>query len=1230
MALRISLALLGITLMASAQTDEYVVKWTQTPPTVDGRLGDPCWRKASPGPPLYTTGGANETAKNPTSVQMLMDNEALYVLVDAATAPGKAPAAVQRPHDGKTWNDDSIELFVLDAFTHQDYCHLTFNALGSRMDAKHVSDLQPDQYTTWNPEWQVVTAPREGGWSAEAVVPWEAFGRKSAPPAGWVWRTKIGCMAQGYQNSMWPRNDSNGFHNPACWGYLVFRDSNLADNPGLEDGIPQTGAPRGWLYAYHATEGKGECRVTGEAAASGKYAARLEKLDDNQWFPVLYVDRLPVQAGSTYELSAMVNCDREYRMRYTLIGPGGGKQSAAMPPTDGWRRVRLEATVPDTGVEQLMLGWQLIQQKGVILVDDVVIRRINSVVGTVQSQPTPHPFHNLEALAARTAFKPYSLLQRPDGSCQSDRVIFRDSGTGAETWMLTRSGGTSSRHYYMEITPWNSDGSLVSLHSGQLGKGTLLMPADASSYRKLPFYASGAVWDRGDRTRLWFRKYRGHDVTDLWDLAWGNVLTGEVQVTRRFEGDVSLWPMSQDAKRLLVQETLVDENGKRYSRLWVMNSDGTDGLMLTPEGLVHQTWFTKLGDYSIEFEWEGQRPRGQYMITTDNVVHKICDTTYGHRAHSPNGQWIAGMGSCHVRNIKTNELRVIAPESSNHQTWETCNDWYCTSGGRYLKRVVAFGSPTVQRLGAHNSGLKHSTYWSEAHPEMSHDGTKLGFASSMLGDIEFYSLVMGKPWQPTLRRATQGATDITLAWRSGEPSKELRGYLVYLSAQSGRPGTQVTAEPVQGLEFAVSREMIYGRDSGDPRDGLFFARVTAVDHSGLESLPSNELALISDIPLHRNLYFEAETGAYEPPAAEVFDPSAGGLYGVSLGQLRTAGSLRINAACPYYTPMKHLWIRARSAKAVTLSAKSSAVDLGQAQVTSDQWTWLRTNRTAGPGDLVETVQLQASAPGVVVDRICVANDPGYVPTGIGGLDEAAPGPVRDVQATAAGHYAVRLRWQAPQEQDVSHYNVYAANEAGFEPTQEHLIASPSATEYVDWGLKAGTAYYYRVTAVDRARNESAPALPVAATTDTLTHRLFLQVNEDWNSTQRPSMEISFAMPADGHFTVWGKVQSLDGRRSAPIELSLDGKTLASVGVSFDYICVGHGGPVLDTWLWDCLRPALGSPDDPMGFPAKAGRHVLTLAAPQQTKTLWESFVITNDLGFEPEGTVDFLVRPTSD
>jgi hypothetical protein len=1215
--------------MAAAQS-EYVCRMTTAAPVIDGVAGEACWQGASAPPALHEIGVGGKAPQNRALVRMLSDEKMLYVAVEAATAPGVMPNAKPRDHDPRSWGDDCIELLLAPSFASRDYYHLILTAAGVRTDSFAQAGVSPDDHIKWDPAWQAVTKMRAGGWSAEMAIPWAGFGLASAPPRGHVWRAKVAVVAKGYPHSMWPKNETQSFHEDT-WAYVIWRDPNLVTNGDFEQGTGgQTGVsapppPAGFMYAYHEKEGKGVCSVTEAEHFSGKFAGRLEKTDDYAWFPVFYTRELPMQPGSTYELRAMIKCDRPFVMRYNLAGERGGKLSTEKPATNGWQPATMEVSVPESGVTTMTLGWQLIRTKGVILIDDVRVRRMNDITAVAEGHTVPHPYHNLRELASRTAFKPHWLLQQSDGWYQPDRVIFKDTGTGAEIWMMARSAGGATRHNYMEMTPWNADGSLLAFQNRQLGKGTILMDPLSGAYRDTAFYASSYQWDRRDPARIYYRSYRGHDKTDLWDLAWGNVLTGETHIGRRFEGDISLWPMSQDAEKLLVQERLVGADGKSYSHLWLMNRDCQDGLMLDPKGLTHQTWFNKLPDYSIEFEWEGQVPPGQYSISTDGKVRKIFDQTAGHRAHSPNGEWIAVMQGCAIRNFRTGELKAISPESSDHQTWETDNNWYATSSGRYLRRVVAFGSPTTQLLGASNTALKHSTYWTEAHPAMSADGTKLGYASCMMGDIEFYQIVMGKPGAPENVKvgvAKAGPAEarplLRLTWGAPKYHTEIKGYLVYRASRSGEWGAQITPEPVKGLEFAEAAPA-----------GVAYYRVTSVEPGGLESLPSAEVCSNAAWPGSVTVYAEAEAGKYEAPAVEAFDPRAAGLYGVTLGKLRPSGPLTVSVNVPKGETYA-LWVRVRG-QGGKLAGAAGGQAVGEASVTEKAFGWIKLGQAVLKAGAQE-VALTPSAAGVTVDRVMVTTEAGFTPAGMGGSDERAPGAPPGLQAKAEGRYAMRLTWQPVGEADVHHYNIYCGSDVvlsaakDLTPVQERLIASPQRSEWTDWGLKAGTRYRYCVTAVDRAGNEGAPSLIVAGATEPLDQRVFVKLDQTWDSTKQPSAELAFTLPADGEWVAWGKAQSLDGKGGS-LKLELDGKEIAVMGIPFGYISIGHGGPVLKTWLWHCLRPGRPAPEAPLAFTAKAGEHKLKVSAVSGCQMLYEGFVVTNDLGYVPEGTVNFRVEP---
>jgi len=78
-----------------------------------------------------------------------------------------------------------------------------------------------------------------------------------------------------------------------------------------------------------------------------------------------------------------------------------------------------------------------------------------------------------------------------------------------------------------------------------------------------------------------------------------------------------------------------------------------------------------------------------------------------------------------------------------------------------------------------------------------------------------------------------------------------------------------------------------------------------------------------------------------------------------------------------------------------------------------------------------------------------------------------------------------LNWTANSEPDLDHYNVYRSLIAGGPYTKTNIdpILNPN---YLDIGLPDSTTYYYVVTAVDVAGNESGYSEEASATIPDLT------------------------------------------------------------------------------------------------------------------------------------------------
>ncbi len=93
------------------------------------------------------------------------------------------------------------------------------------------------------------------------------------------------------------------------------------------------------------------------------------------------------------------------------------------------------------------------------------------------------------------------------------------------------------------------------------------------------------------------------------------------------------------------------------------------------------------------------------------------------------------------------------------------------------------------------------------------------------------------------------------------------------------------------------------------------------------------------------------------------------------------------------------------------------------------------------------------------------------------------GPVPPAPEIAVGEISdksVTLRWAAVP--GARQYNVYRGQDADFAPDEYHLLVTTRQTQFTDDWLKAGTAYHYRVAAVDAESRQGAPSDPVYGTT----------------------------------------------------------------------------------------------------------------------------------------------------
>ena len=1209
---------------------EYLCRGTTAPPAIDGNLSDPCWSAAQEPPLFYGLGPYGKPIPGLVRARFLCDDKHLYVAAQVQATQGAVPAARQpRRRDDRVFTDESIELFLHTGPAAADSFHFMINCDNAVLDSCTHSVFRGQEKPAlgWNPAWRHATTKRAGSWCVEMAIPYAAV-VDEAPPQGLVWRVRMGHNSEAVGHAMWPRNESASFHEPTCSGYLIFRDRNLVANGNFEGPVDSKGRPSGWGFSYYDKEGKGIIKLWERDAPEGKRCIRYEKTTPEMWFPQLWSGQFRYQPHSTYRYSFLIHSAKGFVVRHSFYNEKGQrviKRSTTLPSTKGFERRHILVRVEDEA-PKLAVGLQLSRTDGVFWVDDVRVERVNGMEFKRKVLPRAHRYHHLERLAERRPFKPYDLVLNGN-AMQSERVIFKDTATGAQIWRVSDTPGGSTRHFYMEASPWNRDGSILMLYSREWSKKVnYRFTPDTGAATRLPYATGWFVWDRRDPNVFYVA---GRDDEDRTAVFRYTIDDGQRSVLRHYDGTAVVWAVSQDNKYLLIRESFASAPWHKRSMIHLLSIDGKEDIPIDPKGQIHQLWFTKLPDHSVEFEYEhggykpGDYPDGNYMMTKDGgkkLIYGGPGRWAGHRAHSPSGVLMVPGGRLQTVNKLTGEIKPLGPGGGNHQTWEADESWLAASSGYNVIRFAADGRDFVQRIGSHNSRIGHSTYWTEAHVEMSPDGTKLGYASSMLGDIDFHFMVMMLPGQPTGLTATRDGQQVRLAWQPPKHAKEIAGYLVYRSRRSGAGYELITPTPAVACSWTDT-----------PGAGAFYYQVASLERCGLEGLKSSEACADPAWPGAVRHVFECESAPVtKPPAMEAFDTTASGLYAMNLGMDEPATDFAMPFAAPRDGTYA-LWLRIKSEdNPFTLRA---TVDKGETEVIPGKpsdWAWLKVADRVSLARGRHSLALVANIPYVLIDQLVVTDQPSPALHGAEGADTTAPAAPRSLTAEAVGRYSVRVKWEIEPGIDFHHVSLYASTSPECEAKQENLVASPAGRSYVHWGLLADTTYHYRLTAADRAGNESA-ATPVAkAKTAALPFRVFARSDEHWRTRDRASAAITFESQGETNIVVWTKWQSFDSKRhgtKGAFGLKIDGESVGAAGIRFGYICRGHGGPVPGHWLWNHTAPLFERDGrHEFGFRVGPGKHKIEMTRATKKDDLeCGGIVVTNDFGFLPQdGYSSFL------
>ncbi|NOZ20778.1 MAG: carbohydrate binding family 9 domain-containing protein [Planctomycetes bacterium] len=171
---------------------------TSTPPVIDGKLNDECWKTAAVADGFVLL-GSDAPAREQTAAKLTYDDKALYVAFVCKESRMDEILEQKTQHDDGVWQDDCIEIFLDTNHDHLSYYQFIVNPLGTRQEGYHDGTDRIDQ--KWNGTWEAKTSRGKNQWIAEVAIPFDTVGAK---PGYWGInlcreekpRGELGCWAK--------------------------------------------------------------------------------------------------------------------------------------------------------------------------------------------------------------------------------------------------------------------------------------------------------------------------------------------------------------------------------------------------------------------------------------------------------------------------------------------------------------------------------------------------------------------------------------------------------------------------------------------------------------------------------------------------------------------------------------------------------------------------------------------------------------------------------------------------------------------------------------------------------------------------------------------------------------------------------------------------------------------------------------------------------------------------
>ena len=134
-------------------------------PKVDGRLDDACW-KADGAITDFVVHTGTKLPTEKTRARIAYDDRALYVAFHCPHPRDAELKADAKEHDGTSWLDDSVEIFLDPDHDHRGYFQWTVNCIGAIRDTRGVD-------TAWESGARCATKREADSWSIELAIPFD-------------------------------------------------------------------------------------------------------------------------------------------------------------------------------------------------------------------------------------------------------------------------------------------------------------------------------------------------------------------------------------------------------------------------------------------------------------------------------------------------------------------------------------------------------------------------------------------------------------------------------------------------------------------------------------------------------------------------------------------------------------------------------------------------------------------------------------------------------------------------------------------------------------------------------------------------------------------------------------------------------------------------------------------------------------------------------------------------